>query len=447
MSAKASRRLRTALVVVLVLAALYVAYRYTLHRMVEARLDDIRQQGYPVSLAELDKWYPQPPPGENAADVYSQAFSQYDEWKKPRLMLLPIVGEAKLPHPGQPLDAETKNLLEELLSANAQAIQTLHSAVVLTSARYPVEWAKGYDASMSHVHNLRWGARLLILEALWHSEGGRPDEAVRSLEASLAISRSLRNEPSIVSQLLRHNIDSTAVQVAARLLSQHVCGTNILAALSVAFTDEEMSFSTTRAIAGERCLIIDTFERLRRGRVSEEELRGLLGGNLCGLHPMPRAVLPCYKAAGFVDIDFMDSLNLLNKCVAASMLSGQQRRLAVQKAGDDIEDCLDWRDHFTAVLVPEISIFIKHDAKPACDLSVARVAIAIEEFRLPNTKLPDKLDELVPVFLAAVPPDPFDGQPLRYKKLSKGYVVYSVGDDGKDDGGDEKKDITFTVER
>jgi hypothetical protein len=26
-------------------------------------------------------------------------------------------------------------------------------------------------------------------------------------------------------------------------------------------------------------------------------------------------------------------------------------------------------------------------------------------------------------------------------------VVYSVGEDGRDDGGDEKKDITFTVER
>jgi hypothetical protein len=57
MSAKASRRLRNALVVVLVLAALYTAYRYTLHRMVEAKLDEIRKQGYPVTLAELDKWY------------------------------------------------------------------------------------------------------------------------------------------------------------------------------------------------------------------------------------------------------------------------------------------------------------------------------------------------------------------------------------------------------
>ena len=43
--------------------------------------------------------------------------------------------------------------------------------------------------------------------------------------------------------------------------------------------------------------------------------------------------------------------------------------------------------------------------------------------------------------------DPFDGQELRYKKLATGYVDYSVGNDRVDDGGDEKKDITFTVVR
>ena len=49
--------------------------------------------------------------------------------------------------------------------------------------------------------------------------------------------------------------------------------------------------------------------------------------------------------------------------------------------------------------------------------------------------------------MRAMPDDPFNGRPLRYKKLVKGYAVYSVGEDGKDDGGDEKKDVTFVVER
>ena len=57
-----------------------------------------------------------------------------------------------------------------------------------------------------------------------------------------------------------------------------------------------------------------------------------------------------------------------------------------------------------------------------------------------------------------MPLDPFDGEPLRYKKLSPGYIVYSIGDDLSDDGGQEKRhirgsgpkpqpwDVTFIVE-
>jgi hypothetical protein len=41
----------------------------------------------------------------------------------------------------------------------------------------------------------------------------------------------------------------------------------------------------------------------------------------------------------------------------------------------------------------------------------------------------------VPDLLRAVPTDPFDGRPLRYRRDPEGAVVYSVGPDGKDNGG------------
>ena len=41
----------------------------------------------------------------------------------------------------------------------------------------------------------------------------------------------------------------------------------------------------------------------------------------------------------------------------------------------------------------------------------------------------------MPAFLPALPLDPFDGEPLRYKRMPDGIVIYSVGVDGKDDGG------------
>lgn len=34
-----------------------------------------------------------------------------------------------------------------------------------------------------------------------------------------------------------------------------------------------------------------------------------------------------------------------------------------------------------------------------------------------------------------LPDDPFSGQALRYRKTNRGSVLYSVGADGKDDGG------------
>jgi len=94
-----------------------------------------------------------------------------------------------------------------------------------------------------------------------------------------------------------------------------------------------------------------------------------------------------------------------------------------------------------------MSAYIVKDFSVTATLRCCCASLAVERYRLANGALPDSLGDLVPKFLDAVPIDPFDGQPLRYRKLTKGYVVYSVGEDGKDDGGDEKKDITFTVER
>jgi len=41
----------------------------------------------------------------------------------------------------------------------------------------------------------------------------------------------------------------------------------------------------------------------------------------------------------------------------------------------------------------------------------------------------------VPDYLDAVPTDPFDGEPLRYRQFAGGYKVYSIGRDLVDDGG------------
>jgi hypothetical protein len=50
---------------------------------------------------------------------------------------------------------------------------------------------------------------------------------------------------------------------------------------------------------------------------------------------------------------------------------------------------------------------------------------------------PGRLEELVPEFLPEVPIDFMDGKPIRYRRRPDGsFVLYSVGWDGLDGGGD-----------
>lgn len=85
-------------------------------------------------------------------------------------------------------------------------------------------------------------------------------------------------------------------------------------------------------------------------------------------------------------------------------------------------------------------------------LELACLALTIERYRNDIGELPSSLNELVPEYLDSVPLDPFDGEAVRYKRLDKGYVVYSVGDDKKDDGANQEydedyPDIIFRVAR
>lgn len=63
-------------------------------------------------------------------------------------------------------------------------------------------------------------------------------------------------------------------------------------------------------------------------------------------------------------------------------------------------------------------------------------AIAVALYRLDHAgQLPSGLEELRPAYLADLPIDPASGQPFRFKADERSFTIYSVGDDGKDDGG------------
>ncbi len=63
-------------------------------------------------------------------------------------------------------------------------------------------------------------------------------------------------------------------------------------------------------------------------------------------------------------------------------------------------------------------------------------AIAVSEYRRAHDgACPERLEQLVPQYLSGSVIDPYSGTELKYRCDAAGYAVYSVGANGKDDGG------------
>lgn len=80
---------------------------------------------------------------------------------------------------------------------------------------------------------------------------------------------------------------------------------------------------------------------------------------------------------------------------------------------------------------------LKKAMKAETERSLILTAIALKRYSIRFAKPPVELRSLVPEFLPSIPIDYMDGQPIKYRLKPDGTsVLYSVGEDCKDNGGD-----------
>jgi hypothetical protein len=84
---------------------------------------------------------------------------------------------------------------------------------------------------------------------------------------------------------------------------------------------------------------------------------------------------------------------------------------------------------------------VKISTSSDAQLALTKTAAALAAWRADRGRgeppYPERLDELVPRYLAAVPVDPFSDNPFIYERRGDGYLLASVGADGVYDGGDD----------
>ena len=95
-------------------------------------------------------------------------------------------------------------------------------------------------------------------------------------------------------------------------------------------------------------------------------------------------------------------------------------------------------------LAPSLDKICLHGLEARAGNAMARLLIALRCHHMKTGTLPESLDKLVPDYIDAVPVDPFDGKPIRYDPAKK--IIYSIGTDCEDNGGDEKDDTVVRIE-
>lgn len=85
------------------------------------------------------------------------------------------------------------------------------------------------------------------------------------------------------------------------------------------------------------------------------------------------------------------------------------------------------------------------EARTAQYFELTRLGFLLAAFRADKKRYPAQLSELAPKYVAQVPADLFTGGPLAYRPKPNGYLLYSFGPNGRDDGGLRHEDRTKGV--
>lgn len=87
------------------------------------------------------------------------------------------------------------------------------------------------------------------------------------------------------------------------------------------------------------------------------------------------------------------------------------------------------------MMLPALEAAIIADDRLKTHSSMFNLALALAQFRAEHNGYPSTLKKLVPEYIPRIPADDFSGSEFVYRKTDGGYLLYSLGKNGRDDGG------------
>jgi hypothetical protein len=347
--------------------------------------------------------------------------------------------------PGQTQDA-ARTILAKLKPAEP-IFDELRRASQRPYSRFNIDydWEPKFGILLPHLGTISATCSMLELRASAELALGQTETAYQDVVLMFPLMNSIRDEPFLISELVRVACLTKMLQPMWEGLAHHQWTDKQLADFTEKLRMLDFLTDDIRALRSESHCGDSFFADLRASRNPIRELEDVTdsSGNSsgAGLETAIGMVVP----RGWIYFEQLNYHRLFDEEVNDVMTpKGIDPDVADQKNADvqrelgssDIASTILGHRTISRVLVPSINGFERKMTRAQTSANLASIACALERCRLVHGQFPETLDALVPQFLAAVPRDVIMDQPLKYRRTSDGqFILYSVGWNKKDEGG------------
>ena len=371
-------------------------------REVEVLTERIREAGEPLTAEEMDAWYTGYAPVQ-AAPALEKLIAQWRDLADEKGAALDIWHALSESYPYSPIPLEDLEELRAALEPFESILAALPDAAAHEYAGFPLDFEDGMEIALPNLAPMRGFMRLLAMQAELAAARGAFDEADRHLALGLRMSRFAEETPTIIGGLVGAAVRGVGSHALERILSRYTLPPVAFPLVRQELATVDPAANFRRAIIGERATTYITMIGLYH-----DPANPMIASNIA---PMLREYTRIVDAARLdVPIEDWDL--------------GPPPNLTIVAVLPDI-------------LLPAMRRTLMAFRRDAAGIRSVQIALAVEAYRLDRGVLPDTLDALLDGYLEAIPTDPFDGEPMRYRVLEDGYVIYSVYIDGVDHGGEK----------
>ena len=342
-----------------------------------------------------------------------------------------LVKNSALPNPTDDPVADVLRALERY----EPALDQLRAAAARPRNRLDGEWEKGFDAAIWRMGDALSLSNLVSLRVSALLAKGRAHDALIDWHVGHRHAGIVQGEPTLLACMLRVMLTAVSANTIRGGLAAHAWSEDELKSISDDLASIDLMADFTFGISSERAMMNGVLDKMRGspsvwsayGRGNSDKWLTLI-------------------ATGWIAQNQRHLNEWYDQQIAKAVKA--QNHPASEIAPSSFAVPQSWfRFPYwfvvqSAVYMSGGNLFVCRDVQTNVDLCL--VACALERFRLRYGDYPKELRELMPDTLPKLPRDRFDGQALRYRRTDEGGVIlYSAGQDCRDDGGDDAKDSVW----